>query len=188
MPDATRPMPPNDWRDAFAALPMDAPPADGWSRVAMRLEARRRRRLSLWLATAAALVLAVALPWQLQRGHMADSAPASATMAATVPADNAATARLHALQAESARLEALLQLARDERVSSATAAALAGELDARVAGIDAALMQPSLPIEQQLALWQDRVDALRSVAGFEGTRRWLVANGSRYDGALVRIE
>ncbi len=187
MPDATRPMPPNDWRDVFAALPLDAPPADGWSRVAMRLEARRRRRLSLWMATAATLVLAVALPWQLQRSRVADSTP-TATIAATAPVDSATTARLHALQTESARLEALLQLARDERVSSATAAALAGELDARVAGIDAALMQPSLPVEQQLALWQDRIDALRSVAGFEGTRRWLVANGSRYDGALVRVD
>ena len=184
MPDATRSMPPNDWRDALAALPMDAPPTDGWSRVATRLDARRRRNLRLWLASAAALVLAIALPWQLQR----DRAPAPATLATTTPAADTATDRLHALQAESARLEALLQLARDERVSSATAAALAGELDARVAGIDAALMQPSLPVEQQLALWQDRVDALRSVAGFEGTRRWLVANGSRYDGALVRVD
>jgi hypothetical protein len=184
MPDATRPLPPNDWREAFAALPLDAPPTDGWSRMAARLDARRRRNLRLWLASAAALVLAIALPWQLQRNPV----PTPATVATTTPAADPAMDRLHALQAESARLEALLQLARDERVSSATAAALAGELDARVAGIDAALMQPSLPVEQQLALWQDRVDALRSVAGFEGTRRWLVANGSRYDGALVRVD
>lgn len=184
MPDATRSMPPNDWRAALAALPMDAPPADGWSRVMARLDTRRRRNLRLWLATAAALVLAVALPWQLQR----DPASAPTTVATTTPAPDTAMDRLHALQAESARLEALLQLARDQRVSSATAAALAGELDARVAGIDAALMLPSLPVERQLALWQDRVDALRSVAGFEGTRRWLVANGSRYDGALVRVD
>jgi hypothetical protein len=188
MSEATRSMPPNGWRDAFAALPLDAPPADGWSRVAARLDARRRR-LPLWLATAAALVLAIALPWQLQRRPTpVRFAPAPATVATTTPATGTAMDRLHALQAESARLEALLQLARDERVSSATAAALAGELDARVAGIDAALMQPTLSADQQLALWQDRVDALRSVAGFEGTRRWLVANGSRYDGALVRID
>lgn len=184
MPDATRSMPPNDWRDAFAALPMDAPPADGWLRLSMRIEARHRRHLSLWLATAAALVLAIALPWQLQR----DPAPADIQATTNAPPTDAATDKLQALQAESARLEALLQLARDERVSSATAAAVAGELDARVAGIDAALMQPSLPVDRQLALWQGRVDALRSVAGFEGTRRWLVANGSRYDGALVRVD
>lgn len=184
MPDATRSMPPNDWRDAFAALPMDAPPADGWAHVAARLDARRRRSLQLWLATAAALVLAIALPWQWQR----DSVSTPATVATTTPATDPAMDRLPALQAESARLEALLQMARDERVSSATAAALAGELDARIAGIDAALMQPSLPVDRQLALWQDRVIALRSAAGFEGTRRWLVANGSRYDGALVRVD
>jgi len=183
MPDATHPIPHHDWRDAFAALPLDPPPADGWSRVAARLDARRRRSLPLWLATAAALVLAVALPWQL-RGP----APAPGNDATNAPATIAATDPLQALQAESARLEALLQLARDERVSSATAAVLAGELDARVASIDAALMQPSLSADQQRVLWQDRVDALRSVAGFEGTRRWLAANGGRYDGALVRID
>lgn len=183
MPDAPRPMPPHDWRDAFAALPPDEPPADGWRHVAARLDSRRRR-LPLWLAAAAALVLAVALPWQWQ--HAPGPVPErDATDATTIVA---ATDPLQALQTESARLEALLQLARDERVSSATAAALAGELDARVARIDAALMQPGLSADQQLALWQDRVDALRSVAGFEGTRRWLAANGSRYDGALVRID
>jgi len=188
MPDATHPLPPNDWRDAFAALPLDAPPTDGWSRVAARLDARRRRRLPLWLATAAALVLAVALPWQLQRSpttmRSAPPAPDATTASATVAGEDP----LRSLQAESERLETLLQLARDERVSSATAAVLAGELDARVARIDDALMQPGLSAEQQLALWQDRVDALRSVAGFEGTRRWLAADGSRYDGALVRID
>jgi hypothetical protein len=32
------------------------------------------------------------------------------------------------------------------------------------------------------------VDTLRSTVGFETTRRWLAANGERYDGALVRVD
>lgn len=44
MPDAIRPSPPDDWRAAFAALPPDETPADGWSRVAARLDARKRRQ------------------------------------------------------------------------------------------------------------------------------------------------
>ena len=185
MPDATRPMPPHDWRDAFAALPLEPPPADGWSRVAARLDARRRRNLPLWLATAAALVLAVALPWQLQRGP----APAPERGATNAPATIAATDPLQALYAESARLETLLQLARDERVSSGHRGGARrrtrrprGQHRRRADAAGAAA---------QTSSWRcgsDRVDALRSVAGFEGTRRWLVANGSRYDGALVRID
>lgn len=129
-------------------------------------------------------MLAVALPWQLRRDEAALPAPHAVTATASATASDP----LQALQSESARLEAFLQLARDERVSSASAAVLAGELDDRVASIDAALMQPQLSGAQQLGLWQDRVDALRTVAGFEGTRRWLVANGSRYDGTLVHID
>lgn len=186
MPDATHRCLPQDWHTAFFALPLDAPPADGWPRVASRLDTRRRRA-PLWLATAAALVIAIAVPWQLQRDRSASPADLEPTPTATaspISGDDP----LQLLYAESAQLESLLRLARDERVSSGAAAMLAGELDAQVASIDAALMQPDLSDMHQLALWQDRVDALRSVTGFESTRRWLVANGSRYDGALVHVD
>lgn len=75
MPDASDPRghAPLGWGDAFAALPPEAPPADAWSRLSARLDARavsrhhgRRRfaRAAGWLgaATAAALALVVAWP------------------------------------------------------------------------------------------------------------------------------
>jgi hypothetical protein len=171
---------PRDWGEAFAALPQERPASDGWARIATRLDARRKPRWPVWLAAAAALVLAVALPWQW---HREPAAPAMDTPPVIVGTD-----ALEQLYAESAQLEALLAMARDERVSSGTAAALAGDLDRQLASIDTALMQPGLSRAQQLALWRQRVDALRSVASFEGTRRWLVAQGERYDGALVSID
>lgn len=176
---------PEGWNEAFAALPMENPPGDGWPRLSARLDARRRPRWVPRLAIAAALVLAVALPLGLRHRLQpaADGAPASA---ATAPQAQPQT--LDQLYAESARLEAVLQYARDDRVSSAAAAAVAGDMDARVATIDRALMQPGLSPEQQLWLWRSRVDALRSQAGFESTRRWLAANGGRYDGAVARVD
>ena len=179
MPDQMSPSP-RDWSEAFAALPLEAPAGGGWEGIAAKLDTRRRARWPVWLATAAALLLAVALPWQWQRMH---PPPVSAPQPVVASAE-----ALEQLYAESAQLEALLAMARDERVSSGTAAALAGDLDRQLAGIDAALMQPGLSRAQQLALWQQRVGALRSVVSFEGTRRWLAARGERYDGALVSVD
>ena len=92
------------------------------------------------------------------------------------------------LYAESARLEALLALARDDRAASATAVALGSDFEARVAGIDAALAQPSLSAQRRLELWRERVSALRAYASFESTQRALAANGERYDAMLVSID
>ena len=171
---------PRDWGAAFAALPQEPPPTDGWARIASRLPTRRPR-WSLHLATAAALQLAVALPWQLMH-RQAGNAPATPDAATTT---EPALASLHA---ESARLEYVLQLARDETVSSGAAAAVAGELDARLAAIDAELRQPGLARARQLDLWRERVRTLQSIVSFEGTRRWLAARGEGYDGALVQVD
>lgn len=65
---------PADWGTAFAALPMEAPPADGWKRMTHALDTRadatarntRRARWPMWLA-AAAVVSAVALVPVLMR-------------------------------------------------------------------------------------------------------------------------
>ena len=178
---------PEGWNDAFAALPLENPPGDGWSRLSAQWHARRRPRWVPRLAIAAALVLAVALPLGLRQRLQpaADGAPASVATASQAPSQ---PQTLDQLYAESARLEAVLQYARDDRVSSAAAAAVAGDMDARIATIDRALMQPGLSPEQQLWLWRNRVDALRSQAGFESTRRWLAANGGRYDGAVARVD
>jgi len=177
------PQTPKQWREAFAAMPLEQPAADSWSRVAAQLDARKRARWPAWLATAAALLLAIALPWRLSQ-HNAAIAPTTSAKPAAV----AATVSLEQLYAESAQLEALLAMARDERVSSGSAAAVAGDLDRQLASIDAELMQPDLPQARQLALWRERIEVLRSVVGFEGTRRWLAAQGERYDGALVMVD
>ena len=100
------------------------------------------------------------------------------------PVDDA----IEPLYAESARLETLLALARDDRAASATAVALGSDFEARVAGIDAALAQPSLTARHRLELWSERVSALRTYASFESTQRALAASGERYDAMLVSID
>jgi len=99
-----------------------------------------------------------------------------------------ATDELERLYAESAQLEALLSLARDEHVSSGTAAALASDFDAQVASIDAELVQPGITRDRRTALWRERVDALRQLTAFESTQRLLAAQGERYDARLVSID
>jgi hypothetical protein len=218
MPDSHRqhPSPPSTWSDAFAALPLDAPEASAWPAIASRLDARRRVRWPLWLATAAALALVAIVPLQQlsddrvarpgdsaivdagARGAPASAVPGAAAddtriatagrPAPTGAADNPNRAEFERLYAESAQLEAVLAMARDDRVASGPAAALSDELDAYLTSIDAALSQPALPRSQRLALWDQRVDALRQVTGFASTQRWLAANGDRYDGALVSVD
>lgn len=97
-------------------------------------------------------------------------------------------AGLEALYAESAQLEALLAAARDDRIASSGTAALTGSLDAELAVIDAALIQPGLGAPRRTGLWRQRVDTLRQLAGIETTRRLLSARGETYDAALVSID
>lgn len=189
------PAAPRDWREALSALPLEAPPPGTWDALSARLDARhppraatRRQRAPRWPrwaagAAAAALALALVMPWR----SVPDAAPAqpaeTTTAAAPAPGEN-----LEALYAESARLEYLLAIARDERVSSGTAAVVSDTLEARLAAIDAALAQPGLDHAAQLALWQQRVHSLRALTGFESNRRWLVAQGTRYDAAFVLVD
>lgn len=192
MPDMPRhDRAPRDWHDAFAALPLEAAPDGGWAALSRRLDATRRRRRwprhPLPLAAAATLLLAVAAAWLSWPARQASGPTRPPPVAAATRPSGDADA-LARLQAESARLEALLDYARDPRVASGTAAAIATELDARVAVIDAALMRPGLPPQRQAELWRERVQVLRTFAGFESTRRWLAANGQRYDAALVRVD
>ena len=82
MPDARQPGPtaPDDWSQAFAALPLETPPAGGWNRLAATLPARRdRSRIWIPAAAAACLALAIAVPW---RGTAPDQSP---PIAATTP-------------------------------------------------------------------------------------------------------
>lgn len=186
---------PRDWREAFSALPLESPPPGGWDALSSRLDARNPDRMTprvrgrthwpRWAAgaAAAAVALAIVLPWPT----VPDTAPAPPPGTAASAAASADDP-LEPLYAESARLEYLLAISRDERVSSATAAVLSETLEERLASIDAALAQPGLDQESQLALWQQRVDSLRALTGFESNRRWLVAQGTRYDAALVLVD
>lgn len=287
MPDADTPRnpAPSDWSAAFAALPMETPPADGWKRVRNALDARthtsgaprHRRRWPTWIA-AAAVLSAVALVPVLRRDPDAPAPQDTVVVATTKPTSTAAstpaspepdasraapdiavtsttpaprieassaTARqptavprkrrnsvttpphaaeprrlvadatasmpdarntvttaptsddeanrrdavaVQSLQAESARLEALVALARDDRVASANGAALTAQLDERIGRIDASLSQPGLADGDRALLWQERVVAMRELAGIETTQRWLTTHGERYDGALVSVD
>lgn len=57
---------PHGWEDAFAALPLEAPPAGTWTSIARRLPRRppdlRRGRRPYWYAMAAAVTLAAVIP------------------------------------------------------------------------------------------------------------------------------
>lgn len=112
----------------------------------------------------------------------------AATAVASVDDEARVLRELGELQAESAQLEALVALTRDEQVGSATATVMSSELDERVRLIDATLIAGSLPAAQRLSLWQQRVGALRTLAGVESTQRWFAARGERYDDALVRVD
>ena len=115
-------------------------------------------------------------------------ADAGASTAAAADADTRLIAQLRELQAESAQLEALVAVARDERVASAAAAVMGAGLDQRLQLIDTALGDAALPAATRVALWRERVDSLRSLAGMESTQRWYAARGERYDSALVRVD
>lgn len=184
MPDS-----PTTWAGAFARMPVESPPADAWSRTSALLDARRppAPRAGRWLALAAVLALAVALPWWQPDTTGDRSVDQPATLAAIPTAADPAPSTLAALQAESALLEALLAHARDGRVASGSAAAMAAELETRVAAIDTALADPLLAPDRERALWSERVQALQALVSFEGTRRWLAANGEHYDAALVQV-
>lgn len=200
MPDATTrhdDRPQSGWANALARLPMEAPPADAWARIATSLDAaapresrqpQRARRAAGWLALAAVLALAVAVPWQRDDAPPADATPLAGTPSPDTDAqDTTGTPTLAELQAESAWLETLLAHARDGRVATGSAAAMAAELEARLAAIDDALADPTLDPALAHALWAERVEALQVLASFEGTRRWLAANGEQYDGVLVQV-
>lgn len=129
-------------------------------------------------------------PRATPRRSPATSHATAPVLADTTPdsTDTDARTALDTLYAASAQLETLLALARDTRVDSGPAAALAGGYDADLAAIDAHLAQPDLPADQQLQLWQARVDTLEQAAGLESQLRALAASGGRLDGALVTID
>ena len=117
-----------------------------------------------------------------------DATPSHSGSQVATTQDAAPADALDDLYARSAQLESLLALARDERVASGAAAALAETLEARVATVDAALSQPDLTTAQRTSLWDTRVDALQQLVGIEATQRLYAARGQSYDAALVTID
>jgi hypothetical protein len=115
-------------------------------------------------------------------------APATAARNETEARIEAASDPLQPLYAESTQLEALVALARDDRVASASGAVLTGELGARLGMIDALLAQPGLSSGERASLWRQRVTTLRQLAGVESTERWLAAHGEAFGDALVRVD
>jgi hypothetical protein len=252
MPDSRMPPEnePRNWSDAFAMLPLEAPPHDAWARVAAEIRASSpsraaRNRRPWWTAAAATLALAIAVPlaWMPEKTQqssqprspdaaqpnpevsgvlensdsglqlptdnpsIAKEAPAATGKVQTSPPAETRLARekkpermqpapiasgrrdatLDTLYVQSAQLEALVAQTRDENVATGPAAVLADELESRVALIDASLAQSELATTQRAALWQQRVDALRQLAGLQSTQRLLAAQGERYDGQLVAV-
>lgn len=270
---------PRTWGEAFAALPPEPLPGDGWQRLGARLDARasrqgaarRERRLSWLIGIASAAVLAMAAwsplsrwwqrePRAVQSSVVAATAPATrdpvvardvtppaasattsvskpvATASATHPADHEPIARapehstarraskrmqnatvatrtpasesrresqpgitqaalaasttdpLEKLKTQSAQLEALVAMARDDRVGSASSELLSGEIDAGIAAIDVALSRADLTQARQQELWQRRVDLLQQLAGVEATSRWLAAQGASNETLLVAVD
>ncbi|MEI2456357.1 hypothetical protein [Lysobacter firmicutimachus] len=114
--------------------------------------------------------------------------PDTAADVASVAAADTPAAALARLQGESAQLESLVALARDDRVGSGAATVMSAELDRGIAAIDEALSGTGLAEAERVALWQRRVDALRALAGVEGSQRWYAARGERYEDALVRVD
>jgi hypothetical protein len=140
------------------------------------------------VAIAAALAVAVVVPLGLLQQSPTDATQAPQVATQTPPAQKTPTDPLEQLYAESAQLEGMLAIARDDSVSSGAAAEVAAGLDTELARVDAQLRTPGLPRDRQLALWRERVEALRTIVAFESNRRWLAAHGEGYDGALVRVD
>jgi len=142
------------------ALPTRRPARDRWPVVRAAVMAgrqRRRERWGVWSVAAAAAVagLLVFRPFSPQRADTAD---------------------LASVKQESATLEQQLRAVDpDARVMSGRAAALAAELEDRIAVIDGELARvgppdaPSRPAEL-VKLWQQRVDLMQELVGVHVTR------------------
>lgn len=98
---------PRGWGEAFAALPMEAPPADAWTSIARRLPQRqpdaRRRRRPYWVAMAAAIALAMVIPvFQWIERENPETLPASSSVATAPVAPTPSSIPIHAKAVESA--------------------------------------------------------------------------------------
>jgi len=192
----------DSWHEAFAALPLEAPPADAWPKLAPHLAPPRRhpRRALSWAIAACTAALA-ALPALLlvrHAGPTQESATPAATTRIPARAAQAGAVGVHAdarpdpaaaggasaagsppahvaldqLQAESARLEALLAELSVDGPVDGAQLALVLALQAQVGEVDAALAAPALAADARAELWQRRVALLRELAAVASDQRW----------------
>ncbi len=93
MPDSLSngPAVPQDWHTAFAAMPLETPPADGWTQLRARLPARRRSRARYWVPAAMAASLALLMLWPRQPEPIESPAAVAAHRTPEAPPRDAAT-------------------------------------------------------------------------------------------------
>lgn len=170
-PDASNSGP--DAGSALRALPLEAPDASLWPRLAGRLPPEQKPRWPA-LTAAASVVAALLLVGVFAAYRIAPTPPATVSGDPTLPA----------LIAESAQLEALLA-ATTMSTASAPALALGADLEDRLAAIDARLTGADLDPQTQLRLWQQRLALLRELAGLQSTQQWLAARGEQGDDGML---
>lgn len=188
-------------RDLAPAEAMPRSPAEAPSRAAEEKRSAAQSRGVATVGTVAATAKPRSIPGQASPSTDVESVASDDGRVAHVPIElrpdgaapsgepaPAAVDPLQPLYAEAAQLEALLSLARDERVASASGAALGDALVERLVATDFALAQPGLSTAQRVALWRDRVAALRQLAGVASTERWLAVHGRAYGDAFVRVD
>ena len=142
------------------ALPALSPARDRWPAIREQFVIARARRRRRWVASgmAAAALIAGVLVMRPFTG---------------VP--QAEVAQLEDVKQQSASLEAELgRYDLDSRVVSGRAAALAAELEDRIASVDGELARlntvPTQPGPELIRLWQDRVDLMRRLVDVHVTR------------------
>jgi len=142
------------------ALPALSPARDRWPVVRELVVAARARRQRRWVASgmaAAALIAGVMVMRPFSGGP------------------SGFVAQLEDVKQQSASLEAELgRYDLDSRVVSGSAAALAAELEDRIASVDGELARlntaPTQPGPELVRLWQDRVDLMRRLVDVHVTR------------------
>jgi len=152
----------NASRDPFglAALPHPVPADDGWPHIRAALQRRQQtRRATVWLASAAVIMLAAGIYWQLPVAHMTGELTSPVAVTAT-PSDTVsgpAADNLESLVRLSQKLERSLRNMRAEvGVMQAQPLIYQVQLEDMVSQIDEAINQQP----DSLELWSQRVNLL----------------------------
>ena len=161
---------------ALRALPAATPPRDGWERLAVRIQHRRRVRNTLRIALPAALAAGVALAIGLTSFRQTPT-PAP-RVAQQVEAKRVSGSGADALRAQSLRLQAWVQtLDRGGAPLDGDALANAVALQDRIGLVDLQLSAATDPVTRA-SLWRQRIDLLQRL-GLLHLQQYAVADRSR---------